>query len=318
MGETTPGALASGKANWVPVGNASWCGRDSAGETVYDGKLWIFGGWISSHVPALQDVWTSADGMTWTEVQPEAPWAHSDLPMSITFKNRMWMMGGYDLGRLPNATASNLVWSSTDGVEWTNEGPAGWSPRLAAGIVEHDGKMWVLGGLERYLDGTPQHLRNDVWYSEDGQKWIQATSDAGWAPRAFHNALSYNGRIYIFGGGNYQPQPQEFNDVWSSSDGVNWRKETSEAPWLPRIWASAVVYRDKMWLLGGYTLKDGKGNLNDVWTSTDGATWTQASFDVIWGPRHEMSAYVQDDKIWIMGGFDGKELHNDVWSLHLP
>ena len=42
--------------------------------------------------------------------------------------------------------------------------------------------MWILGGLERYFDGTPEHLRNDVWFSEDGKNWTLATADAGWAP----------------------------------------------------------------------------------------------------------------------------------------
>jgi hypothetical protein len=309
--------------NWTALGAAPWQPRDSAGELVLNNRLWILGGWVDSFAPALRDVWSSPDGVAWVNTLAQAPWEHSDLAMTIAFNGRMWIMGGYDLGRLPGATASNRVWSSADGVTWADEGAAAWSPRLAAGIVEFQGRIWILGGIERYFDGTPASLRNDVWSSVDGRNWTLATANAGWSPRAFHSAVVLNGRIYVFGGGNYTPGTILNNDVWSSADGVNWRQETARAEWAPRIWASAVVYRGRIWLLGGHT-RDESGatvtsaNFNDVWTSTDGALWTRNQSAAIWNPRHEMSAYVFNDRIFIAGGFDGSVLHNDVWSLQLP
>jgi len=38
--------------------------------------------------------------------------------MSLAFKGRMWMMGGWYNGRLPGHSASAAVWSSTDGAHW--------------------------------------------------------------------------------------------------------------------------------------------------------------------------------------------------------
>jgi hypothetical protein len=38
--------------------------------------------------------------------------------MSLAFKNRLWMMGGWYNGRLPGHSASNAVWSTTDGARW--------------------------------------------------------------------------------------------------------------------------------------------------------------------------------------------------------
>lgn len=308
---------------WSLLGRAAWTPRDSSGEAVLNGQLWIMGGWVSSFQPALRDVWTSSDGVNWTQSTTQAPWTHSDLPMSITFQERVWMMGGYDQGRLPSATASNEVWSSLDGAEWKLEGTAPWSARLGAGIVVFNNRMWVIGGAERYFDGTQGSLLNDVWYTEDGRTWRAATTAAAWSPRAFHNALAYNGRIYVFGGGNYAPEFQQYNDVWSSADGVSWRRETSRAEWLPRIWAAAVVYDNKMWLLGGHgrtTAADPSTgfNLNDVWFSTDGARWVKVLSPSNWGPRHEASAWVANDRIYVGGGFDGNALTNEVWSLARP
>ena len=50
-------------------------------------------------------------------------------------------------------------------------GEPGWSPRLGAAGAVFQGRMWLLGGVERYYDGTPAHLRSDVWSSADGKHW---------------------------------------------------------------------------------------------------------------------------------------------------
>ncbi len=304
--------------NWVNVQKAApWQARDSQGEVVFDGKMWIFGGWFSSYAAPPRDVWNSSDGKNWKLVTKDAPWLHSDLPMSITFKNRMWMMGGWYNGRLPGHSASNQVWSSQNGKEWKQvTKKAGWSPRVAAAIVEFKDKMWILGGVEDYYFGNEKSLKNDVWSSGDGKTWKLATADAVWSPRAYHQAVVLNDRIYVFGGGNYVPKYEQATDVWSSADGTTWRKETDKTPWHPRLWFSAVAYRDHMWVLGGWSNNPSK-NWNDVWYSKDGKTWKELHTKEIWKERHEHSAFVFQDKIWIAGGH-ARPLSNEVWKLELP
>ncbi|HVW37002.1 MAG TPA: hypothetical protein VHB99_06845 [Pirellulales bacterium] len=304
-------ALETAKAEWQP--------RDSQGEVVYRDRLWLFGGWFDSFKAAPRDVWSSADGKTWSLVTADAPWKHSDLPMSLTFDDKMWMMGGWFNGRLPDHSASNAVWSSTDGATWKQATEhAGWSPRIAAAAVEFKGKMWILGGTEDYYFGDEKSLKNDVWCSDDGEHWKQATASAEWAPRAYHQAAVLNGKMYVFGGGNYAPQDlyRAYHDVWSSSDGVHWTEETSAAEWPPRLWFSSVVYRDRIWVLGGWSNHPSK-NHGDVWYSKDGKHWTQLKSAVSWKERHEHSAYVLDDKIWVAGGH-AQPLSNEVWSLNVP
>ena len=303
--------------NWVRVTDeAAWQPRDSQGELVHDGKLWIFGGWFNSYEAPPRDVWSSPNGKTWTLVEPNAPWKHSDLSMSVTFRDRMWFMGGWYNGRLPGHSASNMVWSSTDGSQWEQTTDnAGWSPRLAAALVIHDDKMWMLGGTENYYFGDQKSLKNDVWSSSDGKEWTLATDDADWAPRAYHQAAVLNGRIYVLGGGNYVPEYQAFNDVWSSADGINWRQETDAAPWSPRLWFSSAVYRDHIWVLGGWS-NHPSTNLGDVWYSKNGTDWKQLKCENQWKERHEHSVFVLDDKLWIAGGH-ARPLDNDVWSIHI-
>src|SRR5204863_3452431 len=138
--------------DWVKVTDkAGWQPRDSSGEVVFKDQLWILGSSFDSFAAPPRDVWSSPDGKSWKLVTKEAPWKHSDLPMTLVFKDRMWLMGGWFNGRLPGHGASSEVWSSTDGTTWTlATRKAGWSPRIAAGAVVFQGRMWILGGTEDY------------------------------------------------------------------------------------------------------------------------------------------------------------------------
>ncbi|MDD4728085.1 MAG: hypothetical protein PHN55_04965 [Dysgonamonadaceae bacterium] len=298
--------------------DAAWVSRDSQGEVVYDGYMWIFGGWHSSFEAPPRDVWRSQNGSEWELVADDAPWLHSDLPMSLTFNDKMWMMGGWYNGRLEDRSASNSVWSSKDGCNWTLEAKqAQWSPRCAAATVTFKDKMWILGGTTKYYYGDKNSLLNDVWYSEDGENWILATENAEWPPRAFHQAVVLDDRIFILGGGNYDPDYLGYNDVWSSADGIHWVQETDNANWHERIWFSSVVYRGHIWVIGGWSNHPYK-NWSDVWYSKDGKNWKELQAKgTMWKERHEHSAFVFQDKIWIAGGMT-PPLVNDVWSLKLP
>jgi hypothetical protein len=214
----------------------------------------------------------------------------------------MWLLGGWYNGRLSGHRASNEVWSSADGRDWNRiTSQASWSARLAAGAVVFNGRMWILGGTEDYYFGNASSLKNDVWSSADGKEWRQETAAAGWSPRAYLAGVVHDGKIWVFGGGNYVPEYKAHNDVWCSADGIHWTQVTGAAPWPPRIWFSAVVYRERMWVLGGWSNHPAR-NWNDVWCSADGRQWTPLRSQTIWKPRHEHSAHVFQDRIWVAGG----------------
>lgn len=48
-----------------------------------------------------------ADGKNWTRTVEVALWVHGDLPATMAFAGRMWLMGGR---RLPSAENSNKDW----------------------------------------------------------------------------------------------------------------------------------------------------------------------------------------------------------------
>lgn len=311
------GAAMSGKRigpEWVRVTpDAGWRGRDSMGEVVFRDRLWIFGGWFAAQEPGPRDVWSSADGREWTCVQPEAPWIHGDLPVSLVHRDRMWVMGGR---KLPGTECSQRVWSSVDGVDWTLENDrAGWCPRVSAAYAVFKDRMWVLGGTESFYDHSPAMVKNDVWSSADGRDWRLETPQAGWSARAHAQAVVFNDRLWVMGGGLWHPEHVATHDIWSSADGVTWECVTAAAPWAPRLWFSAVVYRGCLWVLGGWSKEH--GNFADVWFSRDGRHWEELTSPVAWTARHEHSAYVFKDRLWVAGGY-AETLSSEVWSLTLP
>lgn len=105
------------------------------------------------------------------------------------------------------------------------------------------------------------------------------------------------------------------NSVYYSFDGVNWIPATNNIPWQTRSYAAGVVFKDKMWLMGGQV--PGGSCLNDVWSSTDGASWTKETGAAQWSARRSFGCFMVPgvDKIFIVGGLDSSgNCLNDVWS----
>lgn len=139
--------------------------------------------------------------------------------------------------------------------------------------------------------------------------WTQATANAGWSARNGHASITFDGKIWVLGGydGTYK------NDVWYSTDGVTWTQATASAAWTARDYHASVVFDNKMWVLGGYNGSVDYSFFHDVWYSTDGVTWTQATASAAWAARNGHTSVVFDGKIWVIGGNTPSNYRNDVW-----
>ncbi len=73
-------------------------------------------------------------------------------------------------------------------------------------------------------------------------------------------------------GGSHRSSDTDENDVWYSTDGVNWTEATASAAWSARNDHVVLAYDDKMWVMGGHKY-DGSAYYNDVWYSEDGIDW---------------------------------------------
>jgi hypothetical protein len=288
-----------------PGATDRWQPRDSAGELVFDGAMWILGGWTNTD-GRLNDVWKSTDGVTWQMVTAAAPWAERNTPGVAVHEGKMWISGGASSA----GTSHSDLWSSTDGVNWTlATDNAPWGPRSAHTMLSFQGKLYVTGGMDV---ATGTHY-TDVWSSVDGVAWARAADNA-FPARSMHTSVVYDDKMWVVGGGVYDTTrvfntAVDYNDAWFSSDGETWTAATSAAPWKQRRFACSVVHRDYIWLIAGAHF----GNRNDVWVTQNGKDWTEVQEPTVFSDRHEPSCLSFQGSLWVMGGFDDVRVRNDVW-----
>ena len=222
--------------SWVQADNADWSARYYHQAVSHNERLYVLGGATSpDDGEYLRDVWSSADGTSWSRVTAAADWSARQEHQAVSHQGRLYVLGGLD-GDGP----IHDVWSSVDGKSWMLVTmSAAWSKRARHQAVSHQGRLYVLGGFD-------SSFRNDVWSSVDGKSWRQETAAAGWPGRFYHQAVSYNGRLYVLGGSGF---PNLLNDVWSSVDGKSWSQE-ADASWPVRQEHQAVVFPQPLVLLG--------------------------------------------------------------------
>jgi len=283
------------RPNWVKVlDQGPFAPRDSCGEIVHGGRMWLFGGYIPD---VVGDIWSSGDGVIWERAGEMPNGDTINIPTTFEHDGRMWI-----------ASCQGRLYSSGNGTQWDlvrDQLP--WTGATGGAVLK--GRMWAIGGREG----------REVWSSADGVEWTQEVTEAPWSQRQnMGNVVAHDGRLWVIGGclGRYQPY-KAYSDVWSSEDGVNWIQVTDHAPWPARRWTCCVVYRNRIWLLGGFRGQPTWQNLNDVWYSANGTDWQQLETDDVWSPRHELSGYAHDGKLWVVAG-NAWPLVNDAWHLDIP
>ena len=290
------GASAQETPQWVRVTeHAAFSPRDTAEDAVFQGKMWISNAYHNGNV-LVRDLWNSADGVTWTEVLKETPYdGYSEM---VVYQDKLWAIKG-------------SVWNSADGVTWTQvlaKTPFG--VRGYGECVVFDGKIWQLGSGK------------DVWNTLDGVTWTCVTDSTPFGNRWAAAVAAYAGKLWLCGGSSPEasdppeksyPKSTTHNDVWSSPDGVTWTRVVEHAPWAQRMWFVSREYAGRLWIIGGFSNREGL-NLAESWYSTDGVAWTAVKSDPMWSGRHEPTVYVHDGSLWLVAG-NAWPLMNDVWKL---
>ncbi len=101
--------------------------------------------------------------------------------------------------------------------------------------------------------------------------------------------------------------------------GYFWSEVTGNAGFAARDGAGALVFQDRMWLLGGWNPHDKirfpTSCNSEVWCSEDGADWILVNPAAPWEGRHTAGYVVHDGRMWIVGGdcLQGR-YQPDVWS----
>lgn len=227
---------------------------------------------------------------------------------------------------------------STD-YKWINVTlKAEFAPRDGAGAVVLNNTMWLIGGWnpidkEKY----PRICSNDVWSSKDGKVWTMEKQNTfldknfdpilDWQGRHCAGYVVYKDKMWIVGGDVNQGYYQ--NDVWNSVDGKKWTyiNQGRDVPWGPRALYYTVVFKDKIWVMGGQTMPAFAPSeeifYTDVWNTSDGINWKQIEQkEPHWTSRGTIGgSVIFNDEIWMIGGasYDTpqtpvRRYYGDIWS----
>lgn len=278
--------------------NADFPGRRSFASTVFNGKVWISGGFQDSTLDLYRtnDVWNSEDGVNWTRVADSTQWRRRLGHTMTAFKDKLWVIAGFGT----EGTIAD-VWNSEDGITWNlvTDSP-GFGALHNHTVVVYQDKLWLTHDSE-------------VWFSEDGAVWTIASEGQIGNFRTRHTSLVFNNRIWVIGGSDDQ-----VSNVMSSSDGITWDLVNAEPPFrgsdFRREEHTSVVFDNKIWVISGR----GTPGDNDVWYSKDGVDWTLATEEAPFSRRSSLESEVLNDKIWIFGGEErvGNANKNDVWFIN--
>ena len=218
---------ADGGVSWIPVPAAApgtrFSKRRAAKAQVLNGEIYLLGGRKHDDTN-LNDVWKSADGASWTQVtatpipSPSPRFAARNGFASVMLPGSG---GGVDeLFYIGGAGTPQNVYKSRDGASWTALSPVPGFTTTANNRINHqaavlDGNIYVIAGRE------DSQVFKDVWKSTDrGAAWSSITSDAPFGSRYSHSAAVLGDAMYVIGG--TRNSSIRLNDVWKSTDGVNW------------------------------------------------------------------------------------------------
>ncbi|XP_061465150.1 leucine-zipper-like transcriptional regulator 1 homolog isoform X2 [Rhineura floridana] len=179
------------------------------------------------------------------------------------------------------------------------------------------GFLYVYGGRQN-------SSLSDFWrYKIASYEWERLeNSEDGPEELEEHTMVDYQGVLYVFGGMVDSAFTQRKNPLWMyDTDSTKWMERQltaaegeGPAP-VNRKGHSAVVYRGRMYLYGGYI--DIKGASQEFWTlCLNTKLWTPipaVSFGGSPGPRHGHSAVVYGTSMYLFGGLMGLSEQKDFW-----
>ena len=305
-------------ADWNRVkdnNNIGWETRYLHSSVVFDGKIWVLGGYDGSN--NKNDVWYSADGINWSEATSDAGWSARWGHSSVVFDDKIWVLGGNAGGH------KNDVWYSADGINWTRATTnAAWEARNFHTSVVFDDKIWVLGG-----QNALRIRLNDVWYSSNGADWSRLTAELSWDARDGHSSVVFDDKIWVLGGQNNRPNV--LNDIHfayatgdylsASSTGTILGGEHSTTIDITLLDDDILELTDESFDIIisqplNATINAISGDNQATATIlADTASWSEATSDASWSARYAHSSVVFDNKIWVLGGSSSGSNTSDVW-----
>lgn len=252
---------------------------------IHSDKLWLV------NAEFKNDIWSSVDGVNWSSVSETTNLPIRGSHKSISFKNKLWIIGGND------GDTSNAVISSTEGVVWNEMLEPKFTPRVDHQLVSFNGNLFLVGGK------TDGGYKNDIWTTRDGFTWKKLKDHAGFSARYGHKIIEFKEKLFLIGG---QDVNGSKNDIWSSIDGAEWVLETASAEFDPAPTNEVAELNGELILVG---------DNNRVWSSSNGINWSLKTSLPPFSKRTGFKIVSFNNQVLLIGGMEsvGRDLKNDIW-----
>ena len=206
-------------------------------------------------------MWLPTAGDVWSKHSLSAAVPGASVTAMVPFKNRLWALGD-----------EMQLWTSADGIEWTEETHTTPAVSPAAQMLARSGRLILIAGWQY---PAPNYYRQ-VWQSTDGKNWSLLTNAAPFSATNLNQVVDLNGKSLVFAASDADGTTPE---VWSSSDGASWTRVLADAPYAPRLGYRVIVHNNLAHANAGETSLSSSTFASDAWSSPDGAVWTYVPSD---------------------------------------
>lgn len=262
---------------WLSQDGLHWDRNQVQGLKIVEAGQWLHHNdqllYIAQNADGLE-VYSTENGLNWAFQRTTNNRRYASV---VSFKEKLFMLGGANEGVLTNS-----ILSSTDGTMWIRESDAAPFPTRGLPVVKALSNKIILMGGETIIGDETKF--QDVWISEDGTHWTQQNAGAtnlspvGQAAiKDPENIVVFNDKLWFIT--TKEDYPNGFkNQLWSSTDGVNWVM-SPDLPFVGRYSFNLLVHANKIWVIGGrnsFSPNDtGWDTSREVWNTTDGIEWKQ-------------------------------------------
>lgn len=181
---------------------------------IHDGRIFVMYRESDENV-----VITSSDSTSWEKSKGLVPSGFPFAGSTEIFNGKIWKTGGYQKDANGDPVAVNDIWSSLDGLDWTLETASAWrGGRWGNRTINHDGKLWVIGGRDRRV-----LAHSETWSSEDGVNWVEQGVGLGFRPEQGFTVVSFKNQLLTFAGRSPMGYHKPKNRMWVY-DNNEWRQ----------------------------------------------------------------------------------------------
>lgn len=236
----------------------------------------------------------------------------------VNYKSSIFLFGGFEYNKQATIIGNNGLWEYKNN-NWTKISCINPPPeRYFHSAIQYQGCIFIFGGMStiQYNYTITLNYKNDLYkFNINTQEWIRE-KDFGDIPsqRAGHSAVVYNGSMIVFGGKQQGDEKCFLNDLYEYQIQLRkWYKiiANGEQP-SPRCAHSAAVYKDSMYVFGGWG--DQNMYFNEFFKfDYHGKMWTKIitqSLNDYPQKRSGHSCIVYGDNLYVIFGYDGKYRYN--------